>query len=295
MRVVCGLPTQALPSTLLMFMRSPLVILGAAASFAAVGCGFSAAPDAPDAEAASTSTSALIVVERTAGPGDAVRGDGVVARFVRVRGAIDDKDKDAALHLAGGALDLPPIGSCAASSERDLARVATPTSRTIDLLDVGTLTVDGRELGQRVMPDPAGIVSGVFYSKTASDTFAPGARVTLRATGGKDLPDSFAASVSSPRELSDVRVAATAGALDVAWDATDAAPSDRVYVDVFDPSARLLTRCTVSDVDGRALVPSLADEGTVAVHRVHVEPFAAKNVDRGEVRFDVARIVAFRR
>jgi hypothetical protein len=272
-----------------MFMRSPLLMLAALT----VGCGFNATPDGPDAEATSTSTTAIVVVERTAGPGDAVRADAVVARFVRVRGTIDDKEKDAALRLAGVAQELPAVGSCVSSLEASDSQGAA--RRSIDLLDVGAVSIDGKELGQRVMPDAAGIVSGVFYSKTAADTFVPGARLTLRATGGKDLTDPFLASIASPRELNDVRIVPAAGALDVVWDASDASPLDRVYVDVLGPSSRLLVRCTASDAAGHALVPSLAEEGTVAVHRVHVEPFSARGLDRGEVRFDVARLATFRR
>lgn len=270
-----------------MFMRLPLLGTALLGSFA-LGCGINASPDAPDAEA-SSSTTALVAVERMAGPGDAVRGDAVVARFVRVRGTLDD----GALRLAGVPQDLPAVGTCAANPNTE---TAAPSPRAVDLLDVGTLSVDERELGQRVMPDPAGIVSGVFYTKTANETFVPGKALVLRATGGRDLGEAFTANALAPRELEGVKVFANGGSLDVVWDVAvdEKSAGDRIAIDVLGPANRLLTRCTTTDV-GRASVPFAADEAQIVVHRVRVEPFVARGVDRGEIRFDLARAVAFRR
>ena len=73
---------------------------------------------------------------------------------------------------------------------------------------------------------------------------------------------------------------------------------DLVYVDVLSPAPRVVMRCTSIDA-GRILVPqgSIAgiEEGQVAVHRLHKESFKAKGIEPGEVRFDVAKIVTFRR
>ena len=270
-----------------MFMRLPLLATTLLGSFA-LGCGISASPDAPDAEA-SSSTTALVVVERTTGPGDAIRGDAVVARFVRVRGALDD----GALRLAGVPQDLPAVGTCASNTNME---AVAPSPRAVDLLDVGSLSVDDRELGQRVMPDPAGIVSGVFYTKTASETFVPGKPLVLRATGGRDVGEAFTANALAPRELEGVKVVANGGSVDVVWDVAvdEKSAGDRIAIDVLGPANRLVTRCTTTDV-GRASVPAAADEGQIVVHRVRVEPFSARGVDRGEIRFDLARVVTFRR
>ncbi|MBX3206128.1 MAG: hypothetical protein KF764_13745 [Labilithrix sp.] len=276
-------------------MRAPLLLIGAASSSALVAC-VGAAPDPVGSDPTSSTATAIVVVERTAGPGDAVRGDAVIARFIRVRqGAVDDP----ALRIAGVAEDIPAPGACFAPSE------STPIiqGRAVELLDVGQVVLAGDNskstvLLPRSMPDPAGVVSGVFYSSRTSDVFAPGSRVSLRSSGGADLLDGFSVSVTAPRDVGDVNVTSVASGLEVSWDATDAAEHDLVYVDILSPAPRVVMRCTSAD-DGNLLVPQSAiagiDEGQLAVHRLHKESFKAKGIEPGEVRFDVARVVTFRR
>lgn len=275
------------------------------------GVGCVAPPsDQPDAEAPSSTATALVVVERTSGPGDAVRGDAVIARFVRVRqGTVDDQ----ALRIAGAAWDLPAIGTC--SSTQEVQPALQP--RSVDLLDVGVLTVsvtgDGAPsasgqaakttvLLPRTMPDPTGVVSGVFYSARSAEAFTPAAHVQLHTSGGPDLPDGFLVNVPSPHDVTDVRATFQASGLDVAWDAAEADEArDVVYVDVLGPSSRLVARCTTLDV-GHIVVPAASlvsfggsDEGQLSVHRLHRESFRAKGIEPGEIRFDVARVVSFHR
>ncbi len=309
-------------------MRSPLLLAGALGSFAfATGC---VAPpdDRPDAEATSTTATAVVVVERTthdARPGElASPRDAVIARFVRVRqGAVDDQ----ALRIAGAAWDLPTLGTCSTGSRaaQDQSPVALQP-RSVDLLDVGVLTVDARDtprdtrdtvqvaqaanpskstiLLPRAMPDPTGVVSGVFYSARSTDSagvFTPAARLQLHTSGGPDMPEGFRVDVASPRDMTDVLVTGSNVGLDVAWaTSSDREPSDVVYVDVTS-RARLVARCTTLDL-GHFLVPASAiaslgsaDEGQLAVHRLHRESFRAKGIEPGEIRFDVARVVTFHR
>ena len=296
-------------------MRSPFILAGALASLAAVGC--VAPPDErPDAEAASQTATALVVVERTTGPGDAIRGDAVIARFVRVhQGAVDDQ----ALRIAGAAWDLPALGTCS-TGEREAQPALQP--RSVDLLDVGVLTVDAAQvlgatskrtvLLPRAMPDPTGVVNGVFYSGRSAEAFAPAARLQLHTSGGPDMPEGFVVNVASPRDVADVRVspslssapgsgASGSGAgLDVSWEAEAVANDARdiVYVDVLGQSARLVARCTTLDV-GQLVVPASVlgaiEEGQLSVHRLHRESFRAKGIEPGEIRFDIARVVTFRR
>jgi hypothetical protein len=237
----------------------------------------------------------MVVVERVAGPGDAVRADSVVARFVRVRqGTVDDP----ALRIAGVAMDLPSVGSCFAPAESAPAIQGRP----VELLDVGAITVASAEgsakntvLLPRSMPDPAGVVSGVFYSSRAAEPFSSGGRVALRSVGGTDLEGGFAATVTAPHDMTDVQISPVAGGLDVVWDATDADARDLVYVDVLSPAPRVVMRCAAAD-GGHLVVPQVSvDEGQIAVHRVHREGFRAKGIEPGEIRFDVAKIVSFRR
>ncbi|MCW5832752.1 MAG: hypothetical protein KIS78_10110 [Labilithrix sp.] len=276
-------------------MRASLLLIGAASSSTLVAC-VGAAPEPVGSDPTSATATAIVVVERTVGPGDAVRGDAVIARFVRVRqGAVDDP----ALRIAGVAEDIPAPGTCSAPSEGD----AVIQGRGVELLDVGQVVLTGEGskstvLLPRSMPDPAGVVSGVFYSSRSSDVFAAGSGVSLRSSGGADLLEGFSVSVTAPREVGDVAVASVAGGLDVSWDASDASEHDLVYVDVLSPAPRVVLRCATTD-DGHLLVPHGAlagvDEGQLAVHRLHKESFKAKGIEPGEVRFDVAKVVTFRR
>jgi hypothetical protein len=277
-------------------MRSSLLGVGALSVTGLVGCGLPSSADTADAEAASQNATAIVVVERSVGPGEATRGDAVVARFLRVRqGAVDDP----ALRIAG-VPDVPSAakGCWVPSGEAPYARLA---GRQVDLLDVGTVTLESAQarttLYSRAMPDPANVVSGTFYSARATDAFATGSLVQLRATGGLDLVDGFAVSIPAPRDLGEVTVASTTAGLDVAWDATDVDARDVVYLDVLS-SSQVLARCATADA-GRFIVPLSAvgaiEDGELAVHRLHREAFHAKGVDPGEVRFDVSRVTAFHR
>lgn len=276
-----------------MFMRAFLPLLAALTGSSLVAC---AEPE--PAETTSSTATAVIVVERTAGPGEAVRGDAVTARFVRVSGGPVD---DSALRMAGVAADIPAAGTCFAPSDN----APSVLGRAVELLDVGPVTLSSQAtegaskstvLMPRLMPDPAGVVSGVFYSSRSADVFSPSSRVTLRSSGGADLVDGFNVTVTAPHDVSDVRVTVVPAGLEVSWDATEADAHDLVYVDVLSPAPRVVMRCTGTD-SGRLLVPAVpgAEEGQIAVHRLHKEGFRARGIEPGEVRFDVARVVTFRR
>ncbi|HVH47106.1 MAG TPA: hypothetical protein VM925_32410 [Labilithrix sp.] len=277
-------------------MRAPLLVLTAVSGSGLIACAVPA-PEPTGTDPTSSTATAIVVVERTAGPGDATRGDAVIARFVRVsQGAVDDP----ALRIAGVAEDIPAPGACFAPSDNS----PVIQGRSVELLNVGqvVLTSDNAAkstvLLPRSMPDPAGVVSGVFYSARSADVFSPGSRVSLRSQGGEDLLDGFAVSVTAPREVTDVHVAPTSTGLEVSWDPVDTDPHDLFYVDVLSPAPRVALRCTGVD-SSHLVVPqsSIAgiEEGQLAIHRLHKESFKAKGIEPGEVRFDVAKLVTFRR
>lgn len=274
-------------------MRVSLLTAGVLTGASLIGC---AVPTPTDQDPSiSSSTAAIIVVERSSGPGDAVRGDVVTARFVRAsQGVLDDP----ALRIAGVAEDIAMTGTCTVPPDN------TPTQgRAVELLDVGQVTVDSQQaalptlkttqLMPRSMPDPAGFVSGVFYSSRSNEAFTPSARVSLHTTGGPSL-DPLNVSVTAPRDVTDVRVTATPTGVDVSWDASDADARDLVYVDVLSPAPHIVARCTGADT-GHLVVSTTTDEGQLAIHRLHKEAFKAKGIEPGEIRFDVAKIVTFRR
>jgi hypothetical protein len=237
-------------------------------------------PDLPDAEAQTSSTAtAIIVVERSPS------GDAIIARFVRAKqGPVDD----VALRTAG-VQALPALDTCVTTPLEGPA-----AGRAIDLLDVGNMTFETTPLAPRAVPDPAGIVGGYIYAARSTDSFAASSRVALKASGGIDLPEGFAVSLAAPHELDKLQVAPAPTGLDVTWDDGDA--RDLVYVDVQAPS--FVARCSGSDV-GHLTIPATVlgtvEEGTLSVHRVHREAFKTRGIDPGEVRFDLARVVAFHR
>ncbi len=279
-------------------MRVPVLLLGVLSSsglVACVGAPGSETNPTPDPTTGTTSSAAtaIISVERTSGPGDSTRGDAVVARFIRVKqGNVDES----ALRIAGVATDLPYPGMCFTPSEITLPSMQ---AGRVELLDVGQVSLTQASdhnvvMLPRAMPDPAGVVSGFLYSTRSNDAFASGARITVKSSGGADLLDGFSVSTATPREITDVRVVPVATGLDVSWDGIEADSSDLVYIDVLSPAPRVLTRCTAIDA-GHFVLPTSLEDGQVAVHRVHKESFKAKGIEPGEVRFDVAKVVTFRR
>jgi hypothetical protein len=261
------------------------------------------APDADQAQA----TAAVLSVERTAGAGDASHSE-AVARFMRVRSraAVDTSE---ALRIVGAAVDMPELGTCV-SLARPLA-AAKDTASTVQLLDVGAVTMEAggarTELGARQVPDVVDLVSGVVYSRaTGVESLPQASPYTLRVAGSADF-EQLAVTATAPADP-DMRIAgqdaregsvalSAAGPVGLAW--TRGADGDVVYVDVAAGTSTTSTiRCAFADV-GQATLGASAfaagDDGTLAIHRLHREPFAARGVDSGEIRFDFARVVGFTR
>lgn len=280
---------------------------------AGVGCSAPlSSPTEPDAEL--SSSSAVVLVERTVFVDDSARAE-AVARFVRMRsGAVDDD----ALRMIGAAIEFPTLGTCA-----PLAAGQPPESgpaRAVELVDVGSIGLEANgvrtALQPRRLPDIVDLVSGVVYSTRASDpdSFPSDASYVLHAAGRLDLDLApFTASATAPHEPEELRVAgqdprAPGGivlpsdtATSLAWTAGNR--DDVVYVDVSQPpppgtnSGPSNIRCLFEDA-GHAVIAANAltsDDGTLTVHRVHREPFQAAGIDTGEIRFDFARTVSFRR
>jgi cell wall-associated NlpC family hydrolase len=291
-------------------------------------------PGESDADAV-TQTTAVITFERvtTASEGrDVVRG-AAAARFVQSRagnaGATQGVD-ERALKLVGAAFDPPPVLGCITLGDE----ADSTGGRAIELADVGSLQVqalpnaspnaspngssngDTRGAGKpfalvpRQVPDPVGLVGGVLYYAPSTDSsqVQPGARYAVRAAGSPGVP-AFELTGTSPLEVADVRVTAHgSGALDVAWSTPDLGKDsgDVFFVDVVSPRASGsssasggggLVRCA-ADASGAALPSSafVADEVTLAVHRVHRERARANGrLESSELRFDFSRVVTFTR
>jgi hypothetical protein len=283
-------------------MRTTLLPLGVASILAVVGCSVQAAQgDAADAEASSPAT-AVVVVERTGGPGDTARAE-AVARFVQMRaGTVDDQ----ALRMVGAAVEFPAIGSCST-----IGRTwGDAPARAVRLADVGAVSLEANgvrtSLVARQVPDVADLVSGVVYTARAESSLASRTRYVLRGGGTAEV-EAFEIVASAPAEPSDIRIAGQDGrslvaiapnaSVDVAWDPSNA--DDLIYIDVAstDPATPIV-RCLFPDA-GHATVPPTAlgstDDGTLSLHRLHRETFRSRGLDNGEIRFDFSRSVPFTR
>ncbi|MBL8611329.1 MAG: hypothetical protein JNL38_28555, partial [Myxococcales bacterium] len=280
-------------------MRTLSAIVVASAALAGCSANMGATNDV-DADSVTPST-AVVVLERTSQGPDTTRV-GAVARFVHTRsGQVDER----ALRTVGAQLDLPAPGACAAlAGDDDVA------ARGVELADVGAISVEAGDrralLTARQVPDPVGRVTGVFYvgSSETGAHVAPGGRVALKVAGSQDV-GAFTVVGQAPADLGDLRiggqdaargvVSLAAGApVELTWDASDD-PRDVVYVDVGGRVGAVVTRCAFAD-SGRATLGATVlatDEGSLAVHRVRRERFAARGVEPGELRFDFARVAVY--
>jgi hypothetical protein len=257
-------------------------------------------PEAADADA--TSVTGVVLVEQSGSSADGAHAE-VSARFIKVHGAIDE----GALRLVGAALDVPPVGECAPLSAGD----APPSSR-VELLDVGTLTLENgasrATLQPRRVPDVIDLVSGVLYT---ARTDALGGKVTLTATGGTATGGAvdvvpFTVEANAPSELRGLHLGGieahegepvmltAAGPVDLTWQAGEAGNTDAIYVDLSNLHGTVNLRCAFAD-DGHGTLPAsaLRDDGSISVHRVRREALVRTGIERGEVRFDLARVIAF--
>jgi hypothetical protein len=264
----------------------------------------SASDVAGDAE--TTTTSAIIVVERTADPAGTPHAQ-ASARFVRVART---SSSDEALRAIGAKVDLPARGTCAPLAS--LADGVGPDDPApfVELLDVGLVSLEpsaGPEtrLVPRQLPDVTDIVSGVVYARAADPGCLPAeSRYALHVGGGPSLP-AFDAIAVAPAAPSDVLVAGEDGAsaivitdesVQLTWSARPT--GDSIYVDVQPAGMRCLVQAGGrGGNDSHGVLPSSlsGDSGFFVIHRLHREPLRATGLDSGEIRFDFARSVTYRR
>jgi hypothetical protein len=284
-----------------------------------VGCAgtVSGAPGTGDAE--TPATHAVVLVERTLDSTEGSRAE-ASARFIRVAGSA----AAGALQTIGASLDLPAPGSCAsvASLTAGAATASDGVERAlIELADVGSVSIDtgdapGARLAPRQVPDVTDVVSGVVYARAADPSLFPaGVSYVVHVAGGPDL-DPIDASATAPADPTDVILVGEdghggallpGGALQFDWPTGTPVGGDTLYVDVR-PLGAPGIRCVLTPGDdgaadagspaqSHAEVPAafLLAEGTLIIHRVHRESFRARGIDSGELRFDFARSIAYKR
>lgn len=248
----------------------------------ATGCS-AVVGSADGADAQSASVTGVVVVERTVSQTDSTTRGEASARFVRVRGALDD----GTLRLVGAGLELPATGECATLGD-------CGASRSVELLDVGAISIEALGTGehvalaQRQVPDVVDLVSGTMYSARIDEAAVPSdAEVAVVVGGSNDVP-AFSVRAKTPVPPANVQLGALDGATaNLTW---TQAGDDAIYVDVG------ASRCTFAD-DGHATLPAtlFGDEGTLTVHRLHREKLSIAGLDDGELRFDFARTLPYRR
>jgi hypothetical protein len=290
-------------------MRSVFVTIMTLAT-PVLGCTGAVSDPSSPIDAEPSTTSAIVIVERTVDPTGGPRAE-ASARFVRVSALSSTRE---ALRTIGATVDLPAPGTCetlAALAGASAQGVSGGQAPAVELVDVGTvsLEVSGREtrLVPRQLPDVTDVVAGVVYARAADAVLFPsGTRYAMHVSGGPEVQP-FDVSATAPADPADIRVAGedaatglvlAAGApVELSWapDASD----DSLYVDL-QPAA---VRCALdgsqrgADSSARATLPaSLVDDaGTLVVHRMHHEPLAARGLEGGEVRFDFSRSVTYQR
>lgn len=259
---------------------------------------------AGDADRATTS--AVIVVERTSDSSGGAHAE-ASARFVRIASS---SSSDEALRAIGATIDLPARGTCAPLASH--AGSAAPEGPTpfVELLDVGLVSLEpaaGVEtrLAPRQLPDVTDIVSGVVYARATDPGALPAdSRYILHIGGGSSLP-AFDATVLAPAAPSDIRVTGEDGGsaivaaddfVHLVWSGSPS--SDSIYVDVQPAGIRCVLQEDGNEGDrvhGSLPGSLLSNSGSLVVHRLHREALHATGLDSGEVRFDFARTVAYRR
>lgn len=282
------------------FQHWPLVFLASAVTSCTAAV--SGSDVAGDAE--KTTTSAIVVVERTADPTGGPHV-GASARFVRVASTTS---ADEAMRAIGATIDLAARNTCAPLAPLGGGVALEEPAPFVELIDVGSVTLEANgsetRLVPRQLPDVTDIVSGIVYSRAPDPAALPSdSRYVVHIGGGSSLP-SFDASAVAPAAPSDIRFAGeddagtlvtVEGPVQVSWNAD--AVADNVYVDVQPAGIRCVLKDDRGDADpthGSLPGSVFGDAGLLVVHRLHREPLRATGLDGGEIRFDFARTLAYR-
>jgi len=213
------------------------------------------------------------------------------------------------------------------------AGVASPSHRdhrghldrgAVELLDVGRMFVgapaetdasstDSFELTARALPDPTGLVTGVVYSThyvpTSFAAMGSGRKpITLRVEGRSADVGGVLTEAPTPPDITNVHAKRTESGLAIAWSraSTMSDTPPIILIEHRSTNGRVLRRCVCEDsgtfvLRDRAFgaasehADAHAHDGEVWVHRIHRHAFVARGIQRGELRFDVARIVGIER
>jgi hypothetical protein len=255
-------------------------------------------------DASTTSTQALLRVERTATAADpgALRTH-ASAYFLRLQAGADPT---LAARLVGAADVLPAVGQCQPAPLLSDQGMPLASLGPVDLIDVGEVALEASQthatLAARAFPDVVDLVSGVVYTTrdVMADPLPSQGGYIFRISGSPALsPMALEARAPGPLErlyvggyaLRADPIGVPREDLTLTWQPQGG--TDLVYVELASAEDGPLERvgCTFAN-DGHAVVaasalPKAASQN-IAVHLVHRQEVAAPGLDHGEIRFDLA-------
>jgi hypothetical protein len=256
-------------------------------------------------DASTSSTQALLSVERTVTATDApnsVRSH-ASAYFLRLQAGAD---RTMAARLVGAAEVLPAMGQCQPVQMLGDQGMPLASLDPVDLVDVGEVAIEASQtratLAARAFPDVVDLVSGVVYTTRdlMGDPLPGEGSYTFRVSGSYALPP-MTLEGHSPGPVDHLYVGGYALRADpialpredlaITWQPP--AGGDLVYVELASTEDGPLerVRCTfVNDghaVIGAAVLPKATSQ-SISVHLIHREDVGAPGLDRGEIRFDLA-------
>jgi hypothetical protein len=256
-------------------------------------------------DASTTSTQALLSVDRTASVGDPVASARAHASayFLRMQAGAD---QNLAKRLVGGSNVLPPLGQCQQVEVLGDQGMPLASLGPVDLIDVGEVALEAPQmratLAARAFPDVVDLVSGVVYTTRdlVADSLPEQGAYAFRISGSPALVP-MALEARAPGPVEDLSVAGlplTGEAtvlprhdLSVTWKAQPGA--DLVYIELASTEDGPLerVRCSFPN-EGRALIAASAlpkaSAQSIAIHLVRREGVVAPGLDSGEIRFDLA-------
>jgi hypothetical protein len=256
-------------------------------------------------DASTTSTQALLSVDRTASVGEPVGSARAHASayFLRTQSGAD---QGLAARLVGGAKVLPPLGQCEQVEVLGDQGMPLASLGPVDLIDVGEVAIEASQtratLAARAFPDVVDLVSGVVYTTRdqVADSLPEQGSYAFKISGSPALaPVSLEARAPGPAlelavgglPLGSQATVLPREDLAITWKSQPGA--DLVYIELASTEDGPLdkVRCSFTN-EGHALIAASAlpraSSQNIAIHLVHRENVAAPGIDSGEIRFDLA-------
>ena len=256
-------------------------------------------------DASTSSTQAILRVDRTATAGDrsgAARAH-ASAYFLRLQAGADPS---LAARLVGAADGLPAIGQCEVVGVLSDQPMPLAALGPVDLVDVGQVALEASNVratfAARAFPDVADLVAGVVYTTRdlTADPLPDHGTYTFKIAGSNAIAP-MTLEALAPGPARDLTVAGlplrgealtiARGDISVRWE--PAVATDQVYIELASMEDGPLdrVRCSFAN-DGQAVISASAlpraAVQSISIHLVRREGVAAPGLDGGWIRFDLA-------